>query len=83
MSFTGNGRFNMHVHYNDKTDLIYIRLDEKKHDVINKRVDEDIVVDIGAHKQIIGIEIMNASKHLKLKQLLPIEYTRDSGFMKV
>ncbi len=37
----------MNIVYNDKTDLLYIRLDDRKQDVINRRVSEDIVLDIG------------------------------------
>ena len=64
----------MQIHYNSKTDLVYIRLDERKQDVINRRSTEDIVLDIGADNRIIGIEILDASKHLNLEDLLPVKY---------
>jgi uncharacterized protein YuzE len=64
----------MRILYNDKTDLLYLRLDDKKQDVINKRVSEDIVLDIGEGNRIVGIEILDASKHLNLERLLPVEY---------
>jgi uncharacterized protein YuzE len=64
----------MQILYNDKTDLLYIRLDERKQRVINKRVTEDIVLDVGEGDRIIGIEILDASKHLNLEQLLPVKY---------
>jgi uncharacterized protein YuzE len=70
----GNGRCRMNVVYNDKTDLLYIRLDDRKQDVINKRVSEDIVIDIGENNRIIGIEILDASKHVSLDRLLPVKY---------
>lgn len=47
--------------YNNKTDLLYIRLDDKRQDVINRRVSEDIVLDIGENDRIVGIEILDAS----------------------
>jgi hypothetical protein len=53
MSFTANGRCRMNIVYNDKTDLLYIRLDDKKQDVINKRISEDIVLDVGENDKII------------------------------
>jgi len=75
MSFTGNGRCRcMHIIYNDKTDLLYIRLDDKKQDVINRRISEDIVLDIGENDRIVGIEILDASRHVSLDRLLPIRY---------
>lgn len=64
----------MNIFYNDKTDLLYIRLDDRKQNVMNKRVSEDIVLDIGEEDKIVGIEILDASKHLHLERLLPIEY---------
>jgi len=64
----------MNILYNDKTDLLYIRLDDTKQDVINRRVTEDIVLDIGENDRIIGIEILDASKHVSLERLLPVKY---------
>ena len=64
----------MHVSYNDKTDLLYIRLDDRRQEVINRRVSDDVVLDIGEGDKIIGIEILDASKHVKLDCLLPVNY---------
>ncbi|MBI5417521.1 DUF2283 domain-containing protein [Candidatus Poribacteria bacterium] len=64
----------MNITYNDKTDLLYIRLDSKKQDIINRRVSDDIVLDIGENDRIVGIEILNASKHISMDSLFPIEY---------
>jgi uncharacterized protein YuzE len=64
----------MQIVYDAKTDLLYIRLDDQKQDVINKRISEDIVLDLGQGDRIIGIEILDASKHLNLKSLLPVKY---------
>ncbi len=64
----------MQVSYNDKTDLLYIRLDDRKQDVVNRRVSEDLVLDIGEGDRIIGIEILDASKHVSLDRVLPVNY---------
>ena len=64
----------MNIVYNDKTDLLYIRLDDKKQNVINRRVTEDIVVDMGDNDRIVGIEILDASKHVTLDRILPVKY---------
>lgn len=74
MSSTVSGREKMEILYNAKTDLLYIRLDERKQPVINRRPSEDIVLDIGEGDRIVGIEIMDASKHLNLEGLLPVKY---------
>jgi uncharacterized protein YuzE len=64
----------MQIVYEAKTDLIYIRLDDRKQSVINRRICEDIVLDVGAGDKIVGIEILDASKHLNLEKLLPVSY---------
>jgi len=64
----------MQILYNVKTDLLYLRLDDRKQQVINRRLSEDIVLDIGEGDRIVGIEILDASKHLNLERLLPVEY---------
>ena len=68
------GRGRMNIEYDGKTDLLYIRFDDKTQDVINKRISEDIVLDMGEKDRIVGIEIMDASRHLSLEKLLPIKY---------
>jgi uncharacterized protein YuzE len=64
----------MQVTYNSKTDLLYIRLDERKPKVINRRLSDDVVLDIGRNDRIVGIEILDASKSLNLEKLLPVKY---------
>lgn len=64
----------MQILYNTKTDLLSLRLDERQQQVVNRRLSEDIVLDIGADDRIVGIEIIDASKHLHLESLLPIRY---------
>ena len=64
----------MKVTYDDKTDLLYIRLDESKQNVINKRVTDDVVLDIGKGDRIVGIEIIEASTHVDLSKILPIQH---------
>lgn len=74
MYFMESGRYKMNILYNDRTDLLYIQLDDRKQDVINRRVSEDIVLDIGEDDRIIGIEVLDASKHITLERLLPVKY---------
>ena len=74
-----SGRHEMHVSYNDRTDLLYIRLDDRRQEVINRRVSDDIVLDIGEGNKIVGIEILDASKHVNLDQLLPVNYEVSKG----
>ena len=69
----------MHVHYNDRTYLLCIRFDDRKQEVINKRVSEGVVLDIGEGDRIIGIEVLDASKHVTLDRLLPVSYEVSKG----
>lgn len=68
----------MTIYYDSATDLLYLRLEQGTQEVINKRVTEDIVLDMGKDNKIIGIEIMDASLHVNLGKLMPIEYTKAS-----
>jgi uncharacterized protein YuzE len=43
----------MQIQYNAKTDLLYIRLDDRKQDVVNRCASEDIVLDIGEGNRIV------------------------------
>jgi uncharacterized protein YuzE len=62
----------MEIIYNNKTDLLYLRLDKRKQKVINKRVFEYMVLDVGKDEKIVGLEIQNASTRLNLSDLLPV-----------
>lgn len=70
----GFGREPVQIIYNDKTDLLYLRLDDRKQQVINQRLSDDIVLDLGEDDRIVGIEILDASRHLNLAELLPVRY---------
>ena len=64
----------MQVNYNSKTDLLYFRLDDEKNEVVNRRVSEDIVLDIGNDNRLVGIEILDASRHVRMEKIFPIRY---------
>jgi uncharacterized protein YuzE len=64
----------MEIIYNSRTDLLYLRLDDRSQEVINHRVSDNIVLDIGENDRIIGIEILDASRNLNLDRLLPVTY---------
>jgi uncharacterized protein YuzE len=54
-------------------------IEPNKEEVINKRVSDEIVLDIGENDKIIGIEIMDASRHINLANLIPVEYSNALG----
>ena len=64
----------MQVLYNSKTDLLHLRLDDRKQKLVNKRVSDDIVLDMGDDDRIVGIEILDASRNVSLDRLLPVAF---------
>ena len=68
----------MTINYDSKTDLLYIRLDQQTHTLTNRRVNEDVALDIDEKGKIIGIEIMDASRNIELDSLLPVNFKKAS-----
>jgi len=68
----------MRIHYDTTTDLLYLRFGDRKQEVANKRVSEEIVLDLGEDDRIVGIEFLDASRHLDLGKLLPVEHGASS-----
>ena len=64
----------MIINYDSKNDLLYIRIDKRKSTIVNKRISDNVVLDMGKNEMIIGIEIMDASKHVNLDEILPVKY---------
>ncbi len=63
----------MQINYDAALDLLYLRFDPRRQEIINKQVAEDIVLDVGIDNKIVGIEILSASERLDLSKLLPVE----------
>ncbi len=63
MPSTAFGMVTVQILYNDKTGLLYLRLDDREQELVNRRATENIVLDIGEDNKIVGIEILDASKH--------------------
>jgi len=62
----------MKISYDSDYELLYIRMG-KARKVISKPVSEDITIDMDGRGKLAGIEILSASKHLDLRNLLPVE----------
>ena len=65
----------MKLTYDAPNDLLYIAFDESSSAVRNEDAADGVVLDITEDGHIAGIEILDASKVLDLKNLLPIEYS--------
>ena len=70
----GMRNMKIQILYDSKTDSLYLRVDDREQQIISKRLSEDIVLDIGEDSKIVGIELFDASKHLNLEKLLPVNY---------
>jgi uncharacterized protein YuzE len=66
----------MKITYHEKSDLLYIRLDERRQQVLCKEPSDGVVLELGEEDRIVGIEILDASKRLQLDQLLTVEYQK-------
>ena len=44
----------MTIHYDSKTGLLYIKMASGQQEVINKRITDDIVLDIGIGDKLLG-----------------------------
>ncbi len=64
------------INYDPQFDLLYIRIDAEPQPVTNVRVDDDIVLDMGEGDRLVGIEILGASKRVKLDSMLPVTYEK-------
>ena len=72
----------MQVHYDSRGDLLYLRFDDEKQDVINRRVSDDVVLDIGSDDRLVGIEILDALKRFGSTQTLRQVTLEDVGLMR-
>jgi len=61
----------MKIKYDPKVDAAYISLKKGPLEVTTIRITEDIAIDFGAGEDIVGIEILEASKHLELSPKHP------------
>jgi uncharacterized protein YuzE len=62
----------MRVHFDEKADAVYMRLDESKI-IESQKVQPGIVLDFNEHNQVVGIEILNVRQRVpqaNLKQML-------------
>ena len=69
----------MKIEYDKEADAMYIRLLEGEHQCRNVRLTEDIALDFAAGEQLVGIDVLGASRLFKkpgepvieLKDVLP------------
>lgn len=70
----------MRVHYDKEVDAIYIKLGNRKPDGAIE-ITEGVNLDTTSESQIVGIEILNASKRMNIKTILSYELELDKELM--
>ena len=66
----------MTVTYEQATDVLYLLLDAEVRQVRCQELSDDVVLDFGPDDRIVGIEILDASKRVRLEQVLPVEHQK-------
>lgn len=56
----------MKITYDPEADAAYIRFKEGQVEVTTIRLSEDVAIDLGLGEEVVGIEILDASKNLGL-----------------
>ena len=64
----------MKVTYDPWADAVYIYIASKTGDINTKIVDDSLMVDIDANDRVFGVEILNASSRLDVKELKTFEF---------
>jgi len=67
----------MRVHYDDKVDAVYIKLGNKKPDGVIE-IAEGVNLDTTSTNEIVGIEILDASRKMDLRTILSYQLDLDS-----
>jgi len=62
----------MKIKYDPQVDAAYISFKKGPAQVTTIRVTEDLAIDFGPHEEIVGIEILDASKHLNISKKDPL-----------
>ncbi len=63
----------MKVHYDEKVDALYIRLDDSKI-IESEEVKEGIILDYNNEDQVVGIEVLNAGKRIPKLELKKVQF---------
>ena len=59
----------MKVHFDEKADAVYIRLDKNKKIMESQEVERGVILDFDDKGNVVGIEILGVKKHIPLEQL--------------
>jgi uncharacterized protein YuzE len=63
----------MRVHFDEKTDAIYFRLDDSKI-IESEEVKPGVILDFNKHNQVVGVEILNVKKRVPEASLKEMKF---------
>jgi len=63
----------MRVHYDEKANAVYVRLDDSKI-VESEEVQPGIMLDFNEHNQVVGIEILRVRERVPLANLKQMQF---------
>jgi uncharacterized protein YuzE len=63
----------MKLHFDEKADAIYLRLDDSKI-IESEEVSSGIVLDFNEHHQVVGIEILKVKDRVPLANLKQLQF---------
>jgi len=63
----------MKVHFDEKADALYVRLDDSKI-IESEEVQPGIVLDYNEHNQLVGIEILRVQSRVPLANLKQMQF---------
>ena len=63
----------MRMHYDEKADALYLRLDDSKI-IESEEVQPGIVLDFNAEKQVVGIEVLDVKRRVPKADLTQLKF---------
>ena len=62
----------MKITYDPEADAAYLSFKEKRGEVTTVHLTADIAIDLGQGEEVVGIEVLDASKHLGISRAHPV-----------
>ena len=63
----------MKVHFDEKTDAVYLRLNDVQV-IDSKEVSPGVILDFDKHDQVVGIELLHMKKRVPLSELKQLQF---------
>ncbi|HDH31755.1 MAG TPA: DUF2283 domain-containing protein [Candidatus Wolfebacteria bacterium] len=63
----------MKIHYDEKADAVYVRLDDSKI-IDSQEVEKGIILDFNENNQVVGIEILRVKNRVPLANLKQMQF---------